>query len=313
MELVQLRFRAVCKTCHSKLPPRSDAYQDPETGDTICPTCHRVGDAPIVLAPAPFSRTTMQDSGLPPAAGTAHFGPRAPASDPNPMPGTSAPLSAQPPRKMPRKVPAPGAPPAGSEPLADWLPAKSTSTVAPLSAIPAKRKTSLPVVGPWLAAGAVAEKDAEGGSGSPIRKILDAASEHGLEILLSRPWTGTAVESEHIVVAPSGVWVVDGLAESDVPYDRKMLSGHSGADLYNVVGGKVSVISGLLFDSEFQWMPVRGALCFEGQPPAWFDGTFTVAGIAITTPRDLIDMLFSPLRADVDARAGIAAHIARRS
>ena len=80
----------------------------------------------------------------------------------------------------------------------------------------------------------------------------------------------------------------------------------------NVVGGRTSIIAGLLFDSPFQRVPVRGALCFESSVPAWFDDPFSLAGIAITTPRDLIDSLFTPLHLDAETRRKVAQHLVNR-
>ena len=79
-----------------------------------------------------------------------------------------------------------------------------------------------------------------------------------------------------------------------------------------MVGGRTSLISGLLFDSPFQRVPVRGALVFEGTVPGWFDDPFNLAGIAITTPRDLIDQLFTPLHLDADTRRRVAQHLVNR-
>jgi len=170
----------------------------------------------------------------------------------------------------------------------------------------------LPQVGPSLAAGVDAKRGVASSAYSNIAAALDAAQPHGLEILSSKPWVGTRVDSEAIVVGPSGVWVVDGLGSADEPIEKGFLSGHAGSDLLNVVGGRTSVISGLLFDSPFQRVPVRGALCFDNGVPSWFEAPFTLTGIAITTPRDLVDSLFSPLRLDADTRSELAAHLQRR-
>ena len=99
---------------------------------------------------------------------------------------------------------------------------------------------------------------------------------------------------------------------SDNPFEKGFLGGHAGSELLNVVGGRTSLISGLLFDSPFQRVPVRGALVFEASPPGWFDGPFNLAGIAVTTPKDLIDSLFTPLHLDADTRRRVAEHLLSR-
>lgn len=177
-----------------------------------------------------------------------------------------------------------------------------------------RRKTKLPQVGPSLAAAVEAEREIATGdqTATAISRALEAARPHGLEIIQSRPWVGTRVESEAIVVGPSGIWVVDGLGDADQPVERGFLAGHAGSELLNVVGGRTSLISGLLFDSPFQRVPVRGALCFESTVPPWFDAPFNLAGITITTPRDLIDALFTPLHLDADTRRKVAQHLVNR-
>lgn len=188
-----------------------------------------------------------------------------------------------------------------------------TSAAAPLKDPAVSKRGRLPRVGPSLAAGVeAAHQAANPATEHSIIRALEAARPHGLEILHSRPWTGTRVESEAIVVGPSGVWVVDGLGSPSDPIERGFLSGHGGSELLNVVGGRVSVISGLLFDSPFQWVPVRGALCFDYGVPSWFEAPFNLAGISITTPRDLIDSLFTPLHLDAETRSLAIAHLATR-
>lgn len=335
MQLVQLRHRAVCKTCGSKLPPRADAYVDEATGTTICPTCQRLAAAGPVAAPATSGRRSLQDGPhpgddqAPPATAPRRSAyqrptpPARPAATPaQEPPAPSAPVapaaSAAPP--APVVEPTPVVPPAAGLPDIEirtpgvteglnW--SAEAEKAPPPSSSPNGRGTRLPVVGPSLAAGSVVDREVTEGDNA-IRRALEAARPHGLEILRSQPWMGTRVESEHVVIAPSGVWVVDGLSESEAPFERDLLSGHQGAEILNVVGGKVSVISGLLFDSEYQWMPVRGALCFDGKVPGWYDQQFTIAGVSITTPRELIDSFFSPLRANDSTRRGVATHLMRR-
>lgn len=191
--------------------------------------------------------------------------------------------------------------------------AAAASTSLPLKNPAVPKRSRLPRVGPSLAAGVeAAHQAAAPATDHSILRALEAARPHGLEILHSRPWTGTRVESEAIVVGPSGVWVVDGLGSPADPIERGFLAGHGGSELLNVVGGRASVISGLLFDSPFQWVPVRGALCFDNGVPSWFEAPFSLAGISITTPRDLIDSLFTPLHLDAETRSLTAAHLASR-
>ena len=316
MEVIQLRFRAVCDTCKSKLPPRSEAWQDPSTGRTICDTCKRIEDAEAASLAA--SEAAARDQ----------VAPAVPAPDLN---------------RAPRLVPVDRRRAEGDE-VADDLasvgqsgdPAgtgnpdgidlrlgSSTATPSPAEPVEGAQKGPLaaspprgrlPKVGPSLAARVDVARTvtADAKPAGNVFSALEAAREHGLSILESRPWSGTQVDSEAIVVAPSGVWIVDAIGAGDTPVDRGFLSGVSGSELLNTVGGRTSLISGLLFDSPFQWVSVRGALCFDAAVPSWFEETFTLAGIAITTPRSLTDALFAPLRLDAATREAVAAHLLRR-
>lgn len=341
MELVQLRHRAVCSVCGSKLPPRSEAWYDEESREAVCPTCHRVQQAarseseggngvsgrppvpdlnraPRLVRARPSGDdpirqevTSEVESALADRAVAALRQAEADrmdqelaakaeltrdkqaremieaATDNRPRPERSE-------ARLTPPLPAPEPPTKGSGPT--WL------------------RTRLPRVGPSLNAAAEAKKEIaanEPGPGS-ISRALEAARPHGLEIIASRPWVGTRVESEAIVVGPSGIWVVGGLGDSDKPLEKGFLGGHSGSELLNVVGGRTSIITGLLFDSPYQRTPVRGALCFEGPVPSWFEDQFTLAGITITTPRDLIDSLFTPLHLDAETRRKVAQHLVSR-
>ena len=60
MELVVLRARAVCESCRSKLPPRTEAWWDAEARRAVCVTCERYDrleatapDEPTLLDGAP--------------------------------------------------------------------------------------------------------------------------------------------------------------------------------------------------------------------------------------------------------------------
>ena len=337
----------MCAVCSSKLPPRSEAWHDEGTKRTVCPSCQRLHDAPDAPnstrdVPAPITpdlnRAPRLVRARPDEAGTD----RRPA----PPDGSArqhlehevdaalaereraelrlaeerrVELERRARAELARSLEAREVDTARGDPRP--RPEQSEARLSPpLPAPPApargngRRRTKLPQVGPSLAAGVEAEREIIGGdrSTNAIDRALEAARPHGLEIIQSRPWVGTRVESEAIVVGPSGIWVVDGLGGSNQPVERGFLGGHAGSELLNVVGGRTSIITGLLFDSPFQRVPVRGALCFEGAVPSWFDVPFNLAGIAITTPRELIDALFTPLHLDADTRRKVAQHLVNR-
>lgn len=351
MQLVQLRFRAVCAVCSSKLPPRAEAWQDGESSRTVCLSCHRIEvQAQAAEAAAEFSRNRVPVPDLNRAPRLRVARPGEPEDDD--LDGgfddegvdgpalrdldagldadlieqellaeqaeiarlrqeadereAAAEAAGRERAKSGITLPRPkrqNGPRVITEPLSAAPPAKSAGG----------RGMKLPTVGPSLAAGIEADRSAANdASTDAIFRALEAARPHGLEIIRSRPWVGTRVESEAIVVGPSGVWIVDGLGSTDGPVEKGFLAGHAGSELLNVVGGRTSIISGLLFDSSYQWVPVRGALCFDSGVPGWFDAPFSLAGIAITTPRDLIDALFMPAHLDTDTRKAVAQHLVNR-
>ncbi len=351
MQLVQLRFRAVCAVCSSKLPPRAEAWQDDESQRTVCLTCQRIEDqaaTAAAAAEAARNRTPVPDLNRAPRLVPARPG----ELGAEPVEGLGDPADAgldgafdfalaeqerisqeraEAERRAAEQVARDAGDAATQEPMRSKgsisLPGfKRTGGTGdrfvsePLSAIPplddevTERPTRLPQVGPSLAAQIDVDRSANGrgSDDNAIFRALEAARPHGLEIIRSRPWVGTRVETEAIVVGPSGVWIVDGLGTAAAPVEKGFLAGHAGSELLNVVGGRTSIISGLLFDSPYQWVPVRGSLCFDSTVPPWFDAPFTLAGITITTPRHLVDSLFMPLHLDADTRNKVAQHLVNR-
>ena len=45
MQLIVLRSRALCQSCGSRLPPRTEAWWDESTAEATCSTCQRLGGA----------------------------------------------------------------------------------------------------------------------------------------------------------------------------------------------------------------------------------------------------------------------------
>lgn len=356
MQLVQLRSRAVCAVCSSKLPPRAEAWHDHDTEQWVCLSCHRIetqsqaaveAAAAAAAAAAEAARTRVPVPDLnraprlvPARAGDNDDEPGEPDAEPGEI-GAELDRALEEQERISRErleadrlrqelaeqAPAP----VDAEPRAErsrtgisiprpkWSGGGGRTRVEPLSASPpsdlpgGERLTRLPQVGPSLAAGVDVDRKAAGGAADDaINRALEAARPHGLEVIRSRPWVGTRVETEAIVVGPSGVWIVDGLGRASGPVEKGFLAGHAGSELLNVVGGRTSIISGLLFDSPYQWVPVRGALCFDSGVPSWFDAPFSLAGIAITTPRELVDSLFTPLHLDEETRRGVAQHLVNR-
>ncbi|WP_367276708.1 nuclease-related domain-containing protein [Amnibacterium sp.] len=124
---------------------------------------------------------------------------------------------------------------------------------------------------------------------------------------------------DHIVIAPSGVWVVDSKAYRG----RAEVRRHGGLFTPRVeelwVGGRnrTRLIDGVARQVEavradlagWPSVPVRGALCFVGTELPWIDQD--VAGLAIRGRRGLVRMLRRPGPLDAMTRDRIAARLDR--
>ncbi len=67
MQLIVLRSRALCQSCRSKLPPRTEAWWDESTAEATCSTCRRLGqavEAPVLrLAPPGMGKRSLHELG----------------------------------------------------------------------------------------------------------------------------------------------------------------------------------------------------------------------------------------------------------
>ena len=117
-------------------------------------------------------------------------------------------------------------------------------------------------------------------------------------VLDDRKVPGTKVNIDHIVVAPSGVWVIDtrdcgGRVERrDVGGwfnvdERLYVAGKDRTNLVDEVDRKVVSVEAALAQEGLDLVPVHAALCFTSAEWGWFAKPFSLNGVWVTWPERL--------------------------
>lgn len=137
---------------------------------------------------------------------------------------------------------------------------------------------------------------------------LDKRVGERFRVLHDRRIPGTRANIDHIVVASSGVWVVDPKRYVDKRPELKVEGGIlrprieklmvGGRDCTKLVEGVTKQID-LVRSAVGREVPVRGALCFIEADWPLFGGDFTINGIDVMWPKKLYPLLetngpFSP-------------------
>lgn len=117
-------------------------------------------------------------------------------------------------------------------------------------------------------------------------------------VLHDRRIPRTRANIDHIVVGPSGVWVIDAKRYVDKrpalrveggilgPRAESLrIGGRDGSKLVDGIRSQVDRIIAVLADTE---VPVAGVLCFLGADWPLIGGSFTVSGVEVTWPKALI-------------------------
>lgn len=125
---------------------------------------------------------------------------------------------------------------------------------------------------------------------------------------------------DHLVVAGSGVWVVDSKALSGRvsrrsvgplwrPESRLVVAGRDRTELVNAMRRQVEVVSNALGPPASN-VPVRGALCFNGADWGFFPRAFAIGDVLVTWPGDLVARIRAAAVGGPHAAASIAARLA---
>ena len=121
-------------------------------------------------------------------------------------------------------------------------------------------------------------------------------------VLDDRKVPGTKVNIDHIVVAPSGVWVIDtrdcvgrverrdigGWFKVD---ERLYVAGKDRTSLVDEVDRKVVAVEAALAQEGLDLVPVHAALCFTNAEWGWFAKPFSLNGVWVTRAEKLVDLV----------------------
>jgi Nuclease-related domain len=121
-------------------------------------------------------------------------------------------------------------------------------------------------------------------------------------VLDDRKVPGTKVHIDHIVIAPSGVWVVDA-NEYDGRVERRDVGGWfkvderlyvAGKDRTSLVDGidrQVMAVEQVLAKEGLDLIPVHAALCFVNSEWGWFAKPFSLNGVWVTWATKLTELV----------------------
>ena len=141
---------------------------------------------------------------------------------------------------------------------------------------------------------------------------LDGIASDSIRVLHDRRIPGSKANIDHLVVTPSGVWVIDAKKYKGSPslrveggilrprVEKLMVGGRDKSRLVDGVLWQVECVRKVVPDA-----PVRGILCFVDSEWPLLAGPFRVNGVEVLWPRKLAGRLTAaaPLAVDVDAVA----------
>lgn len=151
---------------------------------------------------------------------------------------------------------------------------------------------------------------------------LDALTPSGIVVLHDRLIPGKRSNIDHVVIAASGIWVIDSKNyEGEVT--RKEIGGWRTTDHHLYVNGRdrsrllegvskqAGVVREVLGDASGD-LQVRPALCFVSSTWGWFAKPFEIDGVRVAWPKAMVDLVSQegPCASEVATR--IAAILAER-
>lgn len=141
---------------------------------------------------------------------------------------------------------------------------------------------------------------AKGAAGEErVGRRLDRLTETGAVVLHDRRIPSSRANIDHVVIAPSGLWIVDTKNHSGkvelrdrggwFRRDNRLFVG--GRDRTNLVVGMAKQVETVERAVEDANMPIYPVLCFTGADWALFAKPFEVDGVLVTWPRALIKII----------------------
>ncbi|HEX3089746.1 MAG TPA: nuclease-related domain-containing protein [Ilumatobacteraceae bacterium] len=125
---------------------------------------------------------------------------------------------------------------------------------------------------------------------------------HRAVVLDDRKGPGAKVQIDHIVIAPSGVWVIEA-NECDGKIERRDVGGWFKVDERLYVAGKdrtglvdgidrqVMAVEQVLAKDGLDQIPVHAALCFVNSDWGWFAKPFSLNGVWVTWASKLTELI----------------------
>lgn len=169
---------------------------------------------------------------------------------------------------------------------------------------------------------------AQGAAGEErIGSYLEAARPKGIEVLHDRRIPKSRANIDHLVIGPTGVWVIDtkrylkGRLESRAVgwrnrrETRLFIGGRDKTDLIEAMHQQVWLVERALYHSPFRGTPMHGALCFVDTEVGLFARPYEIQGIHVTWRKRLLrPIVGAPAGAgalDEVARVAIARYLAQ--
>lgn len=145
-------------------------------------------------------------------------------------------------------------------------------------------------------------KGAERRVGAFLERELDDAAIvlHDLRV------PGSRASIDHVLVAPSGVWVVDSRWHGELHPAPDSLEGATSVD---EVGRHVEVVADAVGGRATE-VPIRAALCIPGENWGGDARAFWVDGVLVTFPPDLVERVRAAGPLDEETMGWIAARLA---
>jgi hypothetical protein len=132
---------------------------------------------------------------------------------------------------------------------------------------------------------------------------LSGLASETVRVLHDRRIRGTKANIDHIVVAPSGVFVIDAKRYKDRPtlrveggiirprVEKLFIGSRDKTMLVAGVSGQMDRVKSALEGADVDEIPVHGMLCFVEADWPLIGGTFSVAGIHVLWPRKAAELI----------------------
>lgn len=128
-----------------------------------------------------------------------------------------------------------------------------------------------------------------------VGALLESLRPHGVAPLHDRRIPGSHANIDHVVVAPSGVWIVDSknhrgrIERRGRRRDLRLyVEGRDRTHLAAGMGYQYAAVRAAMSAGD---VPVHRVLCFTGAEWPFFAKPFDVDGVWVTWPRALIDTI----------------------